>query len=333
VGTLRSGVTVCDNFLCFFYRLLANFLFMSSIVCGAYVVARKFKKVNPATSYSAFRIFLILSFVFLSSCLFAYIYTFIIIKYFRETEGKIKKAIIAALTPGIIFPGTAFVKYLIIRKSSEIITPDRAFVLCYFMRGATIVLYRTMQSGFQNIWLFVGLSLLHGISNVLSKATLNLRIKLWTFFIKYINKICCGPRLEVQPSNSPRIRRFNADLEIQNILFEYTTVILSQAYLACYLVMSYDVPSWQVIKASLIRVAISLAIDFAFNIISVFIQIHFYDIPMQKIWMIYWRRHVIANAIMIIVFVAYFGTVLIRVFADDNYTWKAYKLRNCTTIF
>jgi hypothetical protein len=96
--------------------------------------------------------------------------------------------------------------------------------------------------------------------------------------------------------------------------------------------MSYDVATWQVIKASLIRVAISLAIDFAFNIISVFIQIHFYDIPMQKIWMKYWRRHVIANAIMIIVFVAYFGTVFIRVVADNN-TLKEYKLRNCTTIF
>jgi hypothetical protein len=94
-----------------------------------------------------------------------------------------------------------------------------------------------------------------------------------------------------------------------------------------------DKKSWQVIKASLIRVAISLAIDFAFNIISVFIQIHFYDIPMQKIWMKYWGRHVIANAIMIIVFVAYFGTVLIRVVEDDNYTSKAYKHRNCTTMF
>jgi hypothetical protein len=280
-----------------------------------------------------FRIFFILSFAFLGACLFAYIYTFIIIKYFRETEGKIKKAIIAALTPGTIFPLTAFIKYIVLRKSSEIITPDRAFVLCYFMRGATIVQYRTMQSGFKDIWLFVGLSLLHGVSNVLSKATLNLRIKIWKFFVKCLNRICCGPRLEVQLLHSPRTRRFNADLEIQNILFEYTTVILSQAFLACYLVMSYDVPSWQVIKASLIRVAISLAIDFAFNIISVFIQIHFYDIPMQKIWTKYWGRHVIANAIMIIVFVAYFGTVLIRVVADDNYTSKAYKLRNCTTMF
>ncbi|CAB4025937.1 Hypothetical predicted protein [Paramuricea clavata] len=315
------------------YRLPSNLLFMFSIVCGAYSVARKFKKVNPATSYSVFRIIFILSSAFLGACLFSFIYTFIIIKYFRKTEGKIKKAIIAALTPGIVFPLTAFVKYIILRKSSEIITPDRAFVLCYFLRGATIVLYRTMQSGFQDIWLFVGLSLLHGISNVLSKATLNVRIKLWRFFIKYINRICCGPRLEVQPLNSPRIRRFNADLEIQNILFEYATVILSQAYLACYLVMSYDVPSWQVIRASLIRVAISLAIDFAFNIVSLFIQIHFYDIPIQKIWTKYWGRHVFANAFMIIVFVAYFGSVLVRVFADNNNTLEEHKLKNCTTLF
>ncbi len=315
------------------FRLPGNLLFVFSIVCGAYLVARKFKKVNPATSYSVFRIFSILSFAFLSGSLLAYIYTFIIIKYFREVEGKIKKAIFAALTPGLTFPLTAIVKYLALRKSSEIITPDRAFVLCYFLRGASIVLYRTMQSGFQDIWVFVGFSLLHGVSNVLSKATLNFRIKLWKFFIKCFNRICCGPRLEVQPLNSPRIRRLNADLEIQNILFEYTTVIFSQAYLAGCFVMNYDVPSWQTVNVSLIRVAISLAIDFAFNIMSVFIQIHCHDIPMQKTCIKYWRRHIIANAFMIIVFVSYFGPVVIRVFADNNYSSKEHKLRNCTTVF
>ncbi len=315
------------------FRLPGNLLFVFSIVCGAYLVARKFKKVNPATSYSVFRIFFILSFAFLGASFLAYIYTFIIIKYFRETEGKIKKAIFAALTPGITFPLTAIVKYLALRKSSEIITPDRAFVLCYFLRGASILLYRTMQSGFKDIWVFVGLSLLHGISNVLSKATLNIRRKLWKVFIKLFNRICCGTRLEAQPLNSPRNRRLNADLEIQNILFEYTTIIFSQAYLACYVVMSYDVPSWETIKASLIRVAISLATDFAFNIMSVFIQIHCYDIPMQKIWMKYWGRHIIANAFIIVGFVSYFGRLLVSVFADDNYSLKEYKLRNCTTVF
>ena len=279
------------------------------------------------------RILLILSFVYVGSCLISYIYTFIIIKYFRQTKGKIKRAIVAATTPAIFFPMTAIVKYLALRKTSEIIPPDRSFVLCYFLRSASIVLYRTMQSGLQDIWLFIGLSLLHGVSNVLSKATLNLRIKLWMSFMKYFNRICCGPTLVVQSLNSPRIRRLNADLEIQNILNEYNTIILSHVYLACHLAMSYDIPHWQAVKPSLIRVAIGLATDFLFNMISVFIQIHFYDIPMQMIWKKYWRRHVAANCFIIIICVSYFGSVLTSVLSDIDYASQGLKLKNCTTLF
>ncbi len=305
---------------------------MFSILCGAYLVARKFKKVYPATSYSAYRIAFILSFTTFGSCLLAFMYTYIIVKYFRETEDKFKKTIIAALTPGLMFPVTAFAKYIAVRKTSEIINPERSFVLCFFLRGCSIILYRSMQSNFQNLWLFIGLSLLHGISNVLSKATLNFRIKVWKLFIKCYNTACCGPKLKVQPLNTPRIRRFNADLEIQNILFEYTAVILSQAYLACYLIMSFDVPPWQVIKGSLIRIAISLAIDLVFNIISVFIQIHIYDIPMRKVWLKYWPLHVTINTFMIICTVSYFGASLVGVFAG-NHMLKKNKLRNCTSVF
>ena len=321
-----------DNLL-FFFRLPDNAVFVSSIVSCAYLVAHKFKKVNQATSYSVCRIFVILFFPFVGCCLMAYIYVYVIRKHFTKTEVKIKKAIIAALTPGIAMPITAIAKYLVLRKSTEIIAPDRAFVLCYFIRGGAIILYRTMQSGFQNIWLFIGLSLLHGVSNVLSKATLNVRSKIWTFFVECYNRTCCGPRLKVQPLNSPRIRRLNADLEIQNILFEYSTVIFSQTYLACYLVMSFDVPPWQVIKGPLIKIAISLAIDFVFNIISVFIQIHFYNIPMRKVWSKYWLRHVAANAFMIIMMVSYFGTSLMSVFADNRSINTEHELKNCTSIF
>ena len=333
----KSKMVQIPAFMCtrllFFFRLPVNVLFVFSILCGAYLVARKFKKVNPATTYSLFRIFFILTFAFMGSCIIGPFYHYVIVKYFRETQGKIKKAIIAALTPGIFIPVTVIAKYIVLRKSSEIISPGRAFVLCYFPRGASIVLYRTMQSDFQNIWLFIGLSLLHGVSNVLSKATLGIRIKMWTFFIKCLNT-CCGLRFKVQPLNSPRIRRFNADLEIQNILFEYTTVILGQAYLACFLVTSFDVPIWQIIKDSLTRIAISLAIDFVFNIISVYIQIHFYDIPMRKVWLKYWKRHVTANALIIICTVSYFGPPLVSVFAGHKYILKGeYKIRNCTSIF
>ena len=310
-----------------------NILVTISIFCGAFLVTRKFKKVNPTITYGFFHIFFTLSFAFFCSCSIYFLYTYIIIKYFKETEAKFKKAIIAALTPGILFPLTAIAKYVVLRKSSGIVTPDRAFVLCYMFRGGAIMLYRSLQADFKNIWLFISLSLLHGVSNVLSKATLNLRIKMWKTFMKCINNTCCGVRLQVQALNTPRIRRLNADLEIQNILFEYTTVIWGQAYLAYYLIMSFDIPPWHTIQNSLTRIAISLALDFVFNLISVFIQIHYHDIPMRKVWTRHWLRHVIANALIIILIVPYFEPSQIKVFEGYKYSSKKYKLRNCTSIF
>ena len=132
--------------------------------------------------------------------------------------------------------------------------------------------------------------------------------------------------------DTPRIRRFNADLEIQNILFEYTTVILSQAYLVLYLVMSFKVHAWQVIRGSLIRISIRIAMDFVFNVISVFIQVHVYDIPMRRVWFKYWRRHVVANALIIIIMISYFGFSLVSVFAARQDRSMQYELRNCSSL-
>ena len=271
---------------------------------------------------------------FIGFCLFGLIYRFFIITQFIETEYRIKKAIIAAFTPGLCLPLIAVAKYLLIRKSSGIITPDRAYVLWYFLHGGMIILYRIMQSGIEDIWLFIGLSLLHGVSNVLCKATHNLRIKIWTFFIEwYDHRICCGPRLILQPLDSPRIRRFAADLEIQNILFEYTTVIFSQAYLARFILMNFEAPPWQVINGCLTRVALSIAIDFMFNTISVHIQIHCHDISVCNVWKNFWIRHVVANAAVTICIISYFGGTIISVFSGLRDTLKIYKSRNCTSLF
>ena len=140
----KKGIIITVFFS--FFRLPTDSLFLCHIIFGSYVVAHKFKKVNPTVSYSVFRISFTLAFTFLASCFLSYIYVFVIIQKFVKTENRIKKAIIAAITPGITFPITAMGKYLnLLRKSSEIVSPDRAFVLCYLLRGGSIVLYRTMQ--------------------------------------------------------------------------------------------------------------------------------------------------------------------------------------------
>ena len=318
-----------------FFRLPANSLFVFTIFLTTFLTARKFKQVNPTTRISLCDVFFCLSFTFIAGTVLSYIYTYIIIEYFKETQNKIKKAMFAALTPGLVLLPTAIGKYLVLRRSSEIIRADKSFLLCFFLRGGAIVLYRTMQSDFQNIWLFIGLSLLHGVSNVLSKLTLNLRIKMWKCFVACVNKThcTCGSRLEVLSVDTPRMRRFNADLEIQNILFEYTTVILSQAYLVLYLVMNFEVSAWQVIQGSLMRICISTAMDFVFNVISVFIQVHVYDIPMRRVWFKYWCRHVVANALIIVVMISNFGASLVSVFAARQDRLLQYELRNCTSLF
>ena len=307
-------------------------LFVLTLLICVYLVVRKFRQVNPTPDLSFGQIFFCLSFTFIACTVIAYIYTYVIVAYFIETKSKIMKALIAALTPGIVLLPTAIGKYLVLRRSLGLFPIDKAFVICYFLRGGAIGLYRTMQSDFQNIWLFIGLSLLHGVSNVLSKATLNLRIKMWKFFIACANKTRCGATLSVETLDSPRIRRFNADLEIQNILFEYTTVILSQAYLVLYLVMNFNVDRpWEIIQGSLVRICISTAIDFAFNIVSVFIQVHFYDIPMRRVWLRYWRRHMVANIVIIVNMVSYFGSSLVTVFEAREDRLREYPLRNCTS--
>ena len=128
------------------------------------------KSTRHYATCSVFRIFVILTLPFIGSILIADTYTFVVIKYFKESEGM-KKAIIAALTPMIILPFIATKKYIILRTSLNIITPDRGFVLFCPLSGVSIVLNRTMQSGFNNIRLFIGLSLLHGVLNVLIEGT------------------------------------------------------------------------------------------------------------------------------------------------------------------
>ena len=134
------------------FRFPENFLFVFTILLAIYLTARKFKQVNPATSSSLCHVFICLSFTFIACVVVSYTYTYVIIEYFKDTKSKIKKAMIAFVTPGIVFPLTAIGKYLVLRRSSEIIRADKSFLLLYFLRGGAIGLYRTMQSDFQNIW-------------------------------------------------------------------------------------------------------------------------------------------------------------------------------------
>jgi hypothetical protein len=306
--------------------------FSVALLWQSVIVVRKIRQNHPTVSYSGCHIFTVLAVPLLSTYPMAIFYRYAVVKWFNSLDNVWYKFILAILTPTLALVPTAMCRHMALWRTSEIIEPERSFALVYFIRAAFITLYRIMQADFGNIWLFVGLSLVSGVSSLLKTATVGIREKVWARVIGFLNKTCCT-RLNHLPGNTPHHRRLKADTEIQNILFENISLILSQSYIVLYRITNFHLSDWSVAKSSLMRIAIGLGIDFVFNFLSTFVnRIHWYDIPIARVWSKYWKRHIFANGIIVAVLVCYFTKPLLTVFQNRFHDSGAgnYTIRNCT---
>ena len=71
---------------------------------------------------------------------------------------------------------------------------------------------------------------------------------------------------------------------------------------------------------------------FLFNCLSNFVQIHYYYILIARVWKKYWKRHLFAHMIIVVVIVSYFTEVLLSCFrARESGTNEIpYIVKNCT---
>ncbi len=118
--------------------------------------------------------------------------------------------------------------------------------------------------------------------------------------------------------------------EIQDMLFEYSTLVLTQGYFVLYFVESFKLSFLSFFYESLKRLAIGIGIDFFFNCLSNFVQIHYYNIPIGRVWTKYWKRHLLANFIAALVIVSYFSPVLLSILQARESEARKYAIRNCT---
>ena len=314
------------------YRVPGNITFAIGIMWGCIIMIRKLRQNHPSVSYSRRHIFTVVSVSLLSSFAMAMLYRYAIVKWFNSLDNVLYKFIMAILTPTLALVPTSICRHMALWRTAEIIDPERSFALVYFTRAGFIALYRIMQADFKNIWLFVGLSILSGISSVLKTTTVGIRQRIWARVIKFCNKTCCTT-LQHLPDDTPHHRRLKADTEIQNILFENNVLMISQAYIVLYMMTSFEHSDWSVVTESLIRIAIGLGIEFLFNFLSTFVRIHWYDIPIARVWSKYWKRHMFANGVILTILVCYFTKVLLTVFQHRLHSTPEtanYTIRNCT---
>ena len=309
------------------YRVPGNVIFATNLIVGSRILVRKICEIRPNVSYSDAQIMAVVSIGFLASFAISMFYRYAAVPWFNSLDNETYKFIVATLTPILALFPTAVCRHMALWRSSEIIDPPRSFVLVYFMRGASITLYRVMQADFQSFWLFIGLSFFSGFSYVFRTATLSLRRKMWARVLKLLSKTCCT-RLRQLPGDTAKSRRLRADIEIQNILFESNTLIISQAYLILYMITSFELSVWDVLQDSLVRLAIGLAIEFFFNTWSIFFTIYWYNVPITRVWSQCWRKHVFANVVILATIVCYFTPVLLKVF--QTRMQDSYVVRHCT---
>ena len=307
-----------------YYTYPSDILFFTSIICCSIVMVRSIRMSAVSLSYSNLHIMALLSTQFVVCTILSYTYTYAIVPYFISFKEEKYKFMVAALAPASTIIPSVICKHIALRRSCEVVHPWRSFVLASFIRAGTIYLYRIMQADFQNIWLFIGLSLLSSVMNFLKKATHRVRMALWKYIISLLRRTVCCARLSQIPCNTPHYRRLKADLDIQDMLFEYSTLVISQAYFVLYHVeLDFE---------TLKRVAIGIGIDFLFNCLSNFVQIHYYNIPVARVWKKYWKRHVFAHMVIVMMIVSYFTKVLVSCFQsrESGTNDRQYIVRNCT---
>ncbi|XP_046857211.1 uncharacterized protein LOC124450631 [Xenia sp. Carnegie-2017] len=315
-------------------RVPCNLLFVGNLIVCCIIVVCKTRQRLQHLLYTNRQVFAVVSLEFLSSFTLSMYYRYVAVPWFNSLHNETTKFIIAILTPILAVLPVAICRYLVLRQSSEIIEPGRGFVLVYFMRGGSIILFRIMQADFGSLPLFISLSLFSSCVNVLRVSTQRLRNKFWAFIINKLQKTC-WPRLRRLPQDTPNSRRLKADIEIQNILFENNTLIISQAYLILYTMTSFQVSEWNILEESIKRLAIGLSIEFVFNTISVSIFLYWFNVPIAQVWAQCWRRHVLANSFILVIIVCYFTQALVTVFQVRHLqeTSVVYILRNCSMPF
>ena len=315
-----------------YYRYPGNILFFTGMICCSVVMLYNIRASGVSVSYSNGHIMALISTEFLVCSLLSFIYRYTIVPFFISIKEDKYKFLVVAMAPAITIIPAVICKHIALRRSSEVVHPGRSFVLAYFVRGGVIYLYRIMQADFQNLWLFVGLSLFSGVMNFLKKATHRVRMALWKYIISLLRRTVCCARLHEMPRNTPHYRRLKADLEIQDVLFEYSTLVISQAYFVLYHIESFKLSVPYFFLEALKRVAIGIGIDFFFNCLSNFVQIHYYNIPIARVWKKYWKRHVSANLIIVMVIVSYFTPVLLSCFQarESGANGTLYKVKKCT---
>ena len=285
--------------------LFVLLLLMNSLIIGRDVAKKseveRNKIIKKAIKVSAM---LVAQFAFGIPITFGLVY--VLIPLYGEAS-ETYRAIIAGALPLV----TAAPK-VIVRLAAQRINflhPGDSHVLLSILYSASAIVFRVMQAELTSLRLFILLSFAHGAIDLLERLTIVIRDYVWYFVYKKLKRDS-ETMLKASQFRSPRSMRFVADMSIQMILGESTSLIAAVGFIQLYSFMyirsdaSSASTNMVYITQFFVPVFIAISIDFVFNSFSFWLQMSYLNIAVVRVWRKKWRKH------MLIAFILTAATVL-----------------------
>ena len=290
-------------------------LLMNSLIIGGDIAMKReterTKIINKAIKVSAM---LVAQFAF--GLPITYCLVYVLIPLYGEVS-ETYRAIIATALPLV----TAITK-MIVRLAAQRIDflhPGDSHILLNVLHSATAIVFRVMQAELTSLRLFILLSFAHGAIDLLERLTIVIRDYFWYFVYKKLKRDGRELILKADQFRSPRSMRLAADMSIQMILCESTSLIAAVGFIQLYNFMynrsdaSSASTNMGFITQFFIRVSIAISIDFVFNSFSFWLQMSYLNIAVVRVWRKKWRKHMLVAFILTAMTLCYFTSHLFAV--------------------
>ena len=205
----------------------------------------------------------------------------------------------------------------VIANIRGIIDPSERIVFVSGFLIITTMVPRLTQAAVEveSLGYFVVISFVHGVANVVDKATLPLRRKIINFICKRSGEAAEQTRLYTQ--------QYIAHQSLMSIITETSSIIMSNA--AAYLIVYYyrkeestgkRYNGFYLFNKMVTKCGIAVLIEWFFNVLALKLQYH-QDIPVFNIWKKKWKFILVIHLIQIIFVVVYFAMYIDATLAND----------------
>ena len=312
------------------YRYTGNVVFLMGVIYTGYTVSKKIHTCRFTNGYSNLRLFKMITTQYFLGCIIGLVYRYLTIPWFISEENEIIKAVIAVIVP---LPVTTLniINAKVALSSLKFVRPGRNFIFISFTTGVSTLVFRIMQADVKSIIIFTALSVCRGVAQILLVVTEKLRDRVLNVVCRRFRR-CCYHRQTLRQQNEDKedSSRLEDDNLIQLMLYQYSALIVSQAYQALYVLNNFYAKPWDVFVESSIKVAIGSAVNLVTNSFSIFMYVYWNNSRLPTVWTQTWRLHVSTVAINSVMTIFYFTCPLLTVFQGPQ---QDLVVRNCTVPF